>query len=168
VSGLAVAAAAAYLHRCTGEEDLVLGLSVLGRGRAEREVPGMTANVVPVRLRAGRGVTGEDLVRQVPGAVLAALRHQRYRGEDIARDVRVAQDGALFSVMVNVMPFDFGLRLGQCQVVPYCSFGWAVGDVRISVSGGAAGGVQVAVDVNADLYDEAAGREIGVGFRRVL
>jgi hypothetical protein len=78
LSGLAVAAAAVCLHRCTGEDDVVVGVSVSGRGGRERRVPGMTANVVPVRLRMGGQLTAGELARQVSGAVRAALRHQRY------------------------------------------------------------------------------------------
>jgi hypothetical protein len=158
ISGLAVAAAALYVHRCTGQEDVVLGLSVLGRGARERRIPGMTANVVPVRLRVSRGMGAGELAGQVSERVTGALRHHRYRGEDIARDLLLERGSALFTLIVNVMPFGYQMALGGCRMAPYWSFGWAVSDARITVSGGVTeAGAQLAVDVNPDLYDNGGG-----------
>jgi len=104
LSGLLVAAAGIYLHRSTGEEDIVLGLAVLGRtGQRQRAIPGMTANVLPIRLRICHETSFDDLVRQVSGTVGRALEHQRYRFEDMRRDLRLPDNDSLFSVVVNIM-----------------------------------------------------------------
>ncbi|MYV67638.1 hypothetical protein GT043_17230, partial [Streptomyces sp. SID2131] len=50
-SALVMAAAAAYLHRVNGTEDVVLGLPVTGRATAAaRRTPGMFSRVLPLRL----------------------------------------------------------------------------------------------------------------------
>ena len=170
LSGLLVAAAGIYLHRCTGEEDIVLGLTALGRsGRRQRAIPGMTANVLPIRLRIGQETSLDDLMRQVSRAVGDALKHQRYRFEDMRRDLRLPDNDSLFSVIVDIMAFDFTMQFGNCSIVPHNLISSPVSDLRISVYGNSAdGGMQVELEVNPDLYDKASGRDISRRFRRIL
>ena len=62
-SGFVTAMLAAYLHRVTGARDLVLGLPVTARsGPAMRTLPGMLANIVPLRLAVRPETTGAELV----------------------------------------------------------------------------------------------------------
>ena len=165
-----VVAAAVYLHRWTGGDDIVLGLPVLGRtGRRECAIPGMMANVVPIRLRVRHETSLGDLAGQLSGAVRGALKHQRYRFEDMRRDLGLPDSDSLFSVYINVMAFDYGTAFGDCPAVPHIVNDTPVTDVRIAVYGSVAGGgVQLALEVNPDLYDEAAGRDISRRFRGVL
>jgi enterobactin synthetase component F len=52
-----------------------------------------------------------ELMGQVAQQVRRALRHQRYRTEDLLRDLGLlARDQKLFTTSVNVMPFDYDLR----------------------------------------------------------
>ncbi|NJP75297.1 condensation domain-containing protein, partial [Streptomyces sp. C1-2] len=69
VSGLALAANAVYMHRATGQDDLVLGVPVLGRKTALRDIPGMTANIIPLRLAVRPKDTVGELVKQVSRGV---------------------------------------------------------------------------------------------------
>lgn len=65
-AALAVAAVAAYCHRLTGVSDVVLGLVVAGRHSAEAaQVPGMTVNIVPLRLDVTGQMTFGELIAQV-------------------------------------------------------------------------------------------------------
>ncbi|HLK01952.1 MAG TPA: condensation domain-containing protein, partial [Streptosporangiaceae bacterium] len=162
VTGLMVTAAAAFAHRCTGAEDVVLGLPVLGRtGRRQRAIPGMTANVLPVRLAVSGEQSAAQLARQVNGTVRAAFQHQRYRYEDILRDRKLVDGAALFGLVVNVMPFDYALRFGTCVATAHSLAGGPVGDMRISVYDGAAdGGIELALDMNRDLYGDDAGAHL--------
>ena len=102
---------AAYLHRVTGAEDLVIGLPVLARvGREMRSVPGAVANVVPLRIKIDAGMDLTNLVRQVGRSVRQALRHQRYRAENLRRDLGIAASGeSPFRVLADYSAFDYRL-----------------------------------------------------------
>ena len=169
-SGLMIVASVIYLHRSTGAEDVVLGLPVLGRtGPRELGIPGMTANVLPVRLRVGRETSVEELVRQASRMVRDALRHQRYRYEDILRDLRLVNSGALFGLDVNVMSFDYAVRLGDCEVTAHNLGKGPVDDLSISVFDRSPdGSINIAVDVNPELYSAESAAGIGDQFRSVL
>ena len=81
---LMIAAFAIYYYRMTGAEDLVLGLPVTARtNRSLRRIPSMLANAVPLRLRLKPADSVADVVRRVGRGVREALRHQRYRYEDL-------------------------------------------------------------------------------------
>jgi nonribosomal peptide synthetase DhbF len=107
-----IAAMAAYVHRMIGVSDVILGLPVLGRfGSAARRIPSMMTNVVPLRLALQSGMSVSDLVQQVSREVRQVLRHQRYRGEDLRRDLQRSGAGQrLFGPTVNVLVFDDDLR----------------------------------------------------------
>ncbi len=113
---LLIAGFAAYLAQITGTEDVILSLPVTGRTTAVmRRSGGVTSNIVPLRLRVGHDTTVAELLRAVTTEVSGALRHQRYRHEDIRRDS--AGDGMVatefFGPWVNIMLFDNGLRFGD-------------------------------------------------------
>ncbi|NED79132.1 non-ribosomal peptide synthetase, partial [Streptomyces sp. SID11233] len=105
-----LAAQALHVSRTTAREDVVLGLPLMGRlGSAALRVPGMVMNVVPLRLRVDPAESFARLVRRVVTAVREARRHQRYRYEDLRRDLGLlGADRALTGPLVNVMPFDYG------------------------------------------------------------
>ncbi|MEV7022837.1 amino acid adenylation domain-containing protein, partial [Kitasatospora sp. NPDC093558] len=111
-SRLLIAATALYAHRLTGSQDVVLCLPVTGRQRSEADlmpVPGAVSNVVPLRLAVRPGMRWRELVTQVAGEVDAALAHQRYRSEDLLRDLGAPGTiGTAFPLVVNVMAFDAG------------------------------------------------------------
>ncbi|GGU11832.1 non-ribosomal peptide synthetase [Streptomyces violascens] len=109
-----IAVVAAYVHRMTGADDIVLGLPVPSRRAATvRATPGMASNIIPLRLsvRPHRGFA--DLVRQVAEEAGQVLRHQRYRYEDLRRDLgRLEDGGRVFGPQVNVLRFDYDLSFG--------------------------------------------------------
>ena len=168
---LLAVAAAIYLHRRTGAEEVVFGLPVSGRrGSRLRRIPGMTANVLPVPAVVRRDTTLEELVRQVSRTIFASLRHQLYRYEDMARAAKGVGSGALFSLLLNVTPFDYGIRFGNCPVVTVRILGTGpVDDAAVCVYDRLAdGSIQVVAEVNPDVHDEDSGCAIAGGFRRVL
>ncbi|MEV6769246.1 amino acid adenylation domain-containing protein [Nocardia sp. NPDC051030] len=84
---LTIAAFACYLAAMTGGEEILLSLPVAARPTAAlRRSAGSISNVVPLRLRGFRDATVAGIVEQVRARVVGALRHQRYRYEDIQRD----------------------------------------------------------------------------------
>lgn len=111
-SALVMAAAAGYLHRVGATEDVVLGLPVTGRTTpAARRTPGMFSKVLPLRLRVTGAMSVEELVRGTSAGIKEALRHQRYRVEELYSGT----DGSgarPWDAVVNLMSFDYGLSFG--------------------------------------------------------
>ncbi|MDS1113174.1 amino acid adenylation domain-containing protein [Gordonia westfalica] len=122
VTPVIVAAFAAYLARMTGSPEVLLSLPVSGRHSAVlRRSGGMVANVVPLRVPVA-GRTLSDVVTAVKSELLSALRRQRYRQEDIFRDMGIARDEASsFGPAVNLMLVDsevvFGDVAGRLHVL---------------------------------------------------
>ncbi|WP_344444972.1 condensation domain-containing protein, partial [Kitasatospora nipponensis] len=169
-AGLMVAAAAVYQYRVTGEPDLVLGVPVRGRfGTELRSIPGMTSNLLPVRVSIRQDSTVEDLVRQVKAGIRAGLPHQRYRSEDMLRDLKLVDGRPLCEVIVNVMAFDYSMRFGGHPAITRNLSIGPVGDLEISICDREADtGIQIDVDTNSDLHGPAAGASISQIFLRVL
>ncbi|WP_254886101.1 non-ribosomal peptide synthetase [Streptomyces sp. NA02950] len=157
LSGLAVAASAAYLHRATGQEDIILGVPVMGRKTALRDIPGMTANIVPLRLTVEPKATVGELVKQVSRGVRDALRHQRYRYEDILRDLKLVGRDGLYPLLVNIVSFDYDLRFGDAPSSAHGLGGINFNDLSISVYDRSSdGSMSVVVEANPDLYSREA------------
>ncbi|WP_406233444.1 amino acid adenylation domain-containing protein [Nocardia sp. NBC_01009] len=114
-AGLLIAGFAAYLAQLTSSRDVILSLPVTARTTAAmRRSGGATSNIVPLRLQVGYDTTVADLLRAVTVEVSGALRHQRYRHEDIRRDS--AGSGVVttefFGPWVNIMLFHTEIVLG--------------------------------------------------------
>ncbi|WP_442815404.1 amino acid adenylation domain-containing protein [Streptomyces sp. NBC_01324] len=170
-SRLLVAAVAAYLHRATGEQDLVLGLPVAARqDPVSAVVPGMVSNVVPLRLTVRPGTTGADLVADVRRGISEAAAHGRHRAEHLARDLGLV-DGVreLVGPTVNILPrgeemgFD-GLRteLRPEWLGPVSDLAFAFSESRDGHA------VTVHLDADADLCDADTLRDHEHRFRTVL
>jgi nonribosomal peptide synthetase DhbF len=103
---LMIAATVVYVHRMTGVEDLTLGLPVTARVSARlRQIPGMVANVVPLRIALHPDMPVHEVMRQVRRTVREALRHQSYRYEDLRHDLHwLAEQKHLLSTLINIEP----------------------------------------------------------------
>ncbi|MEV6275421.1 amino acid adenylation domain-containing protein [Nocardia sp. NPDC051832] len=114
IAPIVVAAFGAYLGAMTGAPEVVLSLPVSGRTTASlRRSGGMVANVVPLRLSMDAAMTVGAFIRATQGELTSALRRQRYRQEDIVRDLGWAVDeGASFGPTVNLMMVDTRIELG--------------------------------------------------------
>ncbi|MFC9257349.1 condensation domain-containing protein, partial [Amycolatopsis thailandensis] len=169
-AGLALSAAALYRQRTTGDRDVVLGLPVGGRTSVrELGIPGMTSNVVPLRLEIPRDGTVGAFVRHTSSAVIDCLRHQRYPYGQILADHGLVGRGSLRSLSVNVMSLGRPLRFADAVATRSGLSSGPVEDLGIDVFERAAGGgVQLLVELNPALHDRAAGAEIARRFRRVL
>ncbi|MFE5812844.1 amino acid adenylation domain-containing protein [Streptomyces sp. NPDC056479] len=152
---LIVAAQALYISRATGRSDIVLGLPLMGRmGSVALRVPGMVMNVLPLRLEVHPATTLARLTRQVVLGMRAARRHQRYRFEDIRRDLGLLGAGrALVGPLINVMPFDYGLTFAGAPVVPHNLSAGPVDDLTVNVYDRADGrALRIDHDANPALY----------------
>ncbi|GFJ77846.1 dimodular nonribosomal peptide synthase [Phytohabitans houttuyneae] len=167
---LAIAAAAVYRHRVTGARDIVLGVPALGRGDTdELAAVGMTANVLPLRLRIDPRHTLAEVVRQTSRVVRASMRHQRYRYEDMLRDLKIVDGAPLFDLSLNIMGFEYPQRFGACTAVARTLWSGPTHDQRINVYDrpGTAEMV-IEAEVNDDIHEPAAAEGIAVRYLRVL
>ncbi|MEV6101923.1 amino acid adenylation domain-containing protein [Nocardia sp. NPDC051981] len=152
-----VAAFAAYVGAMTGAGEIVLSLPVSGRTTAVlRRSGGMVANVVPLRLRPSPTATVGDLVRATQGELTAALRRQRYRQEDIIRDLGWAMDEvAGFGPTVNLMLADTRIRLGGVTGQLHVLTSGLIDDLFVNVyPGGGAERTHIDFQANPNRYDE--------------
>ena len=133
-SGLVTAALAAYLHRVTGATDLVLGLPVTARsGPAMRAQAGMLANILPLRVRPRPDTTVGALIDEVSRELQKATLRQRYRGEDLCRDLRIP--GGILGLIgpsVNYMAFDYRLRFAGASATAEAIAAGPVDDLAVA------------------------------------
>ncbi|MFD5338129.1 non-ribosomal peptide synthetase [Streptomyces hawaiiensis] len=115
------AAVALHTHRLTGARDVVVGLTVAGRvDEASRATPGMLANSVPVRLTMRPDMPLRELLAQVDERMREALAHQRYRAEDLHRDLGLSRGpGSVFSPVVNLIGFDYNLSFAGHKCIAH-------------------------------------------------
>lgn len=100
---LFLAAYAVMLGRYAGQEDLVIGMPVVGRERAElAEVMGIFVNTLSLRLRPQARQSFPTFLAGVKETVLSALAHQTYPFEALVEALRLPRDTSqnpLFSTM---------------------------------------------------------------------
>ncbi|HEY5853354.1 MAG TPA: amino acid adenylation domain-containing protein, partial [Aldersonia sp.] len=108
-----MAAVACYVSRMTGRDEVVLDVPMAARTSPQaRRAGGMTADVVPVRLRVEPDDTIVDVVRRVEATVNDARAHQRCGIEDIRHEVDAAGTQRFAGPVVNVLLFFHSLTLG--------------------------------------------------------
>jgi nonribosomal peptide synthetase DhbF len=151
-----VAATAAYLHRLTGANDVIIGFPVTARSDPTlRDIPGMVSNLLPLRVRVPDGVLLSDLLREASQAIFETLGHGRYRGEDIVRDIGFR--GTLRDYVgpqVNIFPFPYDLRFAGYPAIPHNLTPGVVDDLTVAVYDRADGrDVKVELSAGADLFE---------------
>ncbi|WP_275416281.1 non-ribosomal peptide synthetase [Streptomyces sp. SID13666] len=149
-SHLVIAATAVYLHRMTGSSCVVLGLPVTGRlDQLQRRTPGMASNVLPLRLSFRPDLSLGDLLGQIADRVVELGRHQRYRAEDLQRDLDLPGSlGTWYAPVVNVMSFDYVLDFAGLPTTAHNLSSGLVGDFTVAVWD-RRDGTGLKVDVNA-------------------
>ncbi|MFE9469597.1 amino acid adenylation domain-containing protein [Streptomyces griseofuscus] len=156
-SEIFLAATVAQLHRLTRAPEIVLSLPAMGRlGSVALRVPATVRNILPLRVP----VTPDDSLRvlapRISRELRSALPHQRYRYEQLRRDLKLmGGQRRLSGPGVNIMPFAYDLKFaGHPSTVHNVSAG-PVDDLAVNVYDRADGtGLRIAVDANPDLYTE--------------
>ncbi|WP_328396641.1 non-ribosomal peptide synthetase [Nocardia sp. NBC_00416] len=164
---LFAAAMACYVRAMTGENDVVLSLPVSARTTVSlRRSAGVVSNVVPLRIRFESGTTLEDVVRTVERQITGALRHQRYRHDDIRRDCGYDRDTrGFFGPMINIMLFARPLRFADLDVTVHVLATGPVEDLSVNLYNGDGGRVHLDFEANPLLYSED---EVDTHHRRFL
>ncbi|MFH9939104.1 amino acid adenylation domain-containing protein [Streptomyces murinus] len=170
-SEILLAATVAQLHRLTRAPEIVLSLPAMGRlGSVALRVPATVRNILPLRVP----VTPDDSLRvlapRISRELRAALPHQRYRYEQLRRDLKlVGGQRRLSGPGVNIMPFAYDLKFaGHPSTVHNVSAG-PVDDLAVNVYDRADGtGLRIAVDANPDLYTESEAAAFQEGLLALL
>ncbi|MBW8480960.1 non-ribosomal peptide synthetase [Actinomadura parmotrematis] len=150
------AAFAAYAHRATGAADVVLGMPFMGRvGTTAARVPAMMVNVLPVVVPVRPGATPAGLAAETGRQIALARSHQRYRSEDLQRDLGLVGTGRpLTGPTLNIKPFDYRLRFGDATGTAVNLAAGPVDDLEISVYQ-RAGELSFEFDANPDAHTPA-------------
>ncbi|SCL60169.1 condensation domain-containing protein [Micromonospora eburnea] len=163
-SAMVLAAAwAVALHRQSGATDIVLGMPVSGRDRAELNgLIGLFMNPVPLRVRVAPGMSFDDLVDHVRDQMLGALAHRRPPFAALVAELDVERSLAylpIFQVLFNhatvsPQPFAASPELG-CRRLP-APPGLTQADIGLVVvdATDADGALRLAVECSGDIYDD--------------
>ncbi|WP_280503561.1 AMP-binding protein, partial [Nocardia farcinica] len=145
---------------------VVLSLPVAARTTvALRRSAGVLSNVVPLRFGFDAATTVGDKVRTAELEITGALRHQRYRHEDIRRDCGYsANTRGFFGPMVNIMMFNNELRFGSSVGELHVLSTGPVEDLSVNIYNGE-GKVHLDFEANRLLYAE---REVHAHHERFL
>ena len=99
-----VSAVAALLHRYTGQDDIVIGTTIAGRGHADLENQvGFYVNTLALRTRPRSDENFVSLSQRVRQVTLDAYEHQFYPFNDLVNELKVKRDTSrhpLFDVEV--------------------------------------------------------------------
>ncbi|MET8014454.1 condensation domain-containing protein, partial [Streptomyces sp. NPDC005271] len=150
-SHVVIGTAAAYFSRNTGSEDVVFSVSVTGRITAlAGRTPGTMANIVPMRVRVDPRDDILTLARRVRDELRDIARHQRFRGEDLRRELDWPADGKRqFGPLVNVVAFDHDLDFAGSLGTAHDVSIPPVEDLMITVRGGSGDG-RIRIDFDGD------------------
>ncbi|MFE7623236.1 amino acid adenylation domain-containing protein [Streptomyces sp. NPDC057509] len=165
-----IAGYAAFLHRMLGRTDVVFALPLMCRaGSAALRTPSMAVNVLPLRVSVRGGDGLGELSRRVATAMREMRDHQRYRGEDLPRDLGVPGAGALLHGRgINLKAFDLALDFAGSAGVMRNVAGGPPEDMGLSVLPTRDGGLLLGFEVDARAKDQAAVDSLMSGLRALL
>jgi amino acid adenylation domain-containing protein/non-ribosomal peptide synthase protein (TIGR01720 family) len=99
-----------WLFRLTGQEALVAGTPVAGRGHPDLEpIIGMFVNTLPLKNYPAASKTLRAFIQEIKGRTLEAFENQEYPLEDLVEAVGGSRDGGgnpLFDVMFSLQNLD--------------------------------------------------------------
>jgi non-ribosomal peptide synthetase component F len=152
-----MSAVAVYAYRMTGEDRVAFNLAVAARTTpAARSAPGMVSNLVPISVRLSPTMTFGELIPKVSRIVRAALKHQRYRNEDLRKELSPSGQDNFSRLHVNILAFDPGIRFGEAVAINHSISNGVVDDLSIGIYGRAAdGSMRFDFDGNSALYAPA-------------
>jgi amino acid adenylation domain-containing protein len=125
-----IAVVGMYLGRITGQEEICVGLPVTARrGRIAKSTPSMLSNILPLRLKVSPGQSIEDTVLRAGKTVRNAVRHQRFRLEELP------QAPSMSGTSVNFLPVSEDLEFGGASARVNILATGPVHDLSVVLSG---------------------------------
>ncbi|WP_194817579.1 non-ribosomal peptide synthetase [Nocardia sp. XZ_19_385] len=157
---LVMAALAAYYGRLTGLPEVVLSLPVSGRTTAMlRRSGGMLANMVPLRLDVTERRTVGEVLDAIRLEVSGALRHQRFRYEEMraAADPDAAGGRGVVGPVVNIALFPTEVDFTGVDTDLEVLTSGPIEDLFVNFyQHGAHSPLHLDFHANPDLYDEVS------------
>ncbi|GAA2221836.1 non-ribosomal peptide synthase/polyketide synthase [Streptomyces nogalater] len=154
-----IAAMAAYTHRTTGAADVVLRVFLAARTNPDAlATPAMLVNDLPLRLTVRPSATFTELVAQVRDRLAEAVRHQRFPGERIRRELGAQDQGSLSGPTVNVLSFAPGrLTVGGAGATVHQVASGPVRDLVLNAVADdtAADGIHLTLNAHPDRFTPA-------------
>ncbi|MFC9757996.1 non-ribosomal peptide synthase/polyketide synthase [Streptomyces sp. NPDC056921] len=155
-----IAAMAAYTHRMTGADDIIIRVFLAARMSPDAlATPAMLVNDLPLRLTVRPSTTFAGLLAQVRDRLAEATRHQRYPGERIRRELGAqGQGGALSGPTVNLLSFAPGrLVVGGAEATAHQVASGPVRDLVLNAVADdtAADGIQLTLNAHPDRFTPA-------------
>ncbi|MFD4511652.1 amino acid adenylation domain-containing protein, partial [Streptomyces sp. NPDC058457] len=158
-SRLIVAAVGAFVSGMAGVDEALLSLPVTGRvGDADLRARATKANMLPLRFPVPADAGLLELARTADAAVGDLLRHQRYRGEWLRRELSWPEgDRWHFGPYVNILPAAGEPAFGDARGAVRDVSTRRVEDFGVLIDRGAGTGsrIGVTVEANAALHDRA-------------
>ncbi|MFJ7954361.1 amino acid adenylation domain-containing protein [Lysinibacillus sp. NPDC096418] len=131
-----MAATAVYLQKLTGTNDVILAVPMMGRmGSVSINIPCTKVNVLPLRVEVKPNMSFGNLVELVTGELRQLSQHQRFRQEDLRRELkRYADDQKrLFGAQINIMPFEYNLNFAGIYGITHKLVTGPVEDFTINI-----------------------------------
>jgi amino acid adenylation domain-containing protein len=147
------------LSRWSGQRDVIVGVPVAGRVRAELEpLIGVFINTLPIRIDVDRDLTFVDLLRHVRDTTIDALANQEIPFERIVQELNLPRDlsrSPVFQVLFNMFdrsgPAKVPFADGSIEIVADDAHADAKFDLTFYAYAGETG-VDCMLVYNADLF----------------
>lgn len=156
-TGLVIAAFGAYVAAVAGREEISLSVPVAARTTAAlRGSTGMTANALPVPVRAGAGATVSDVIDGTGLDLRNGLRHQLYPAARMeAPALREGVVGSGFGDTINIMMFSSAIALGEAAGTLNLLTSGPAEDVAVTVYESEQGALRIDMEANPAAYGAA-------------
>jgi amino acid adenylation domain-containing protein len=170
--GFLLAAFGAYLHRLSGQEDIVIGIPTAGQANTgDYGLIGHCVNMLPVKMKVRSEQEFSDHLANTARRLLDAQEHQPATLGSILGQVSVPRDPAR-PPLVQVV-FNLNRKLPEESFEGLSTRNREIGkrfvnwDLFLNCSE-EAGGLTTDFDYNADLFDEESMRDFLEGFEHLL
>ena len=117
--------------------------------------------MVPLRTGFGRSSTLADALRTTSSALMGALRHQRFRYEDMVAEGMIPEAASglgqrgLPGPMLNLMLFNREFRCGEATAIFHILTTSPVDDLSVNVYPAVGSGLMVDIEANPNRYTQA-------------
>ncbi len=152
-SDLLIASVAQLMYQHTAATDITLGLPVMNRmGSASLRIPAMVMNIIPLRIQLQHKGNFAALAQCISAQLKSCRPHQRYRYEQLKRDLALTNQQRLFGPVINIMPFDRPLDFANLQAQVHNLSAGPVEDISFAFVLDKTGGLRVDIDANPNRY----------------
>jgi iturin family lipopeptide synthetase A len=160
------------LNKVSGQDDVIVGLTVSGREQIELEtIVGMFPLVLPLRSHPGAGLTFREFLAALKSTFLETLDNQSYPYEDLAKELNLERSTSRnpwFDVIVFFQNFDTpAISLPGLQLSPYKSQNIPAGEKLMVVVREVEGQIMMRLVYSAAFFKKRTIENLAVFFRKI-